>query len=35
MEAFGAEPLEQVDLRIAPRPGELTGEFWVGDFRRR
>jgi SAM-dependent methyltransferase len=35
MEAFGAEPFEQVDLRIAPRPGELTGEFWVGDFRRR
>jgi 2-polyprenyl-3-methyl-5-hydroxy-6-metoxy-1,4-benzoquinol methylase len=35
MEAFAAAPFEQVDLRIVPRPGELTGEFWVGDFRRR
>jgi hypothetical protein len=35
MESFGADPLEQVDLRVVPRPGELTGAFWVGEFRRR
>jgi 2-polyprenyl-3-methyl-5-hydroxy-6-metoxy-1,4-benzoquinol methylase len=34
IEYFAADPFEQVDLRIVPRPGELTGEFWVGDFRR-
>jgi SAM-dependent methyltransferase len=35
IDAFGADPFEQLDLRVVPRPGELTGQFWVGDFRRR
>lgn len=33
-EAFGEPPLEQVSLDVMPRPGELTGEFWIGEFAR-
>jgi SAM-dependent methyltransferase len=34
MAHFGAPPLEQVGLEVVPRPGELTGAFWLGEFGR-